>query len=160
MISSCFAWPVAWTSSRPECTTFAPSRMRPSITFVTLISLPGIGWELRMTVSPSPISSQRFSRLAIRVRADIGSPWLPVEMMHTSPSGWSPTFSMSTSDDSGIVSRPISRARRTFFFIDRPIVATLRLNATAASAICCTRWMWLAKQAMTMRRPSCSWNRS
>ena len=67
---------------------------------------------------------------------------------------------MSMRADSGIVSRPISRASRTFFFIDMPMVATLRPNDTAASEICCTRWMWLAKQAMTMRRPSCSWNRS
>ena len=87
LISSCLAWPVAWTSAMPECTTSAPSRMRPSITLLTLISLPGIGCELRMTVSPSPILSQRFSPAAIRARADIGSPWLPVEMTHTSPSG-------------------------------------------------------------------------
>ena len=113
-----------------------------------------------MTVSPSPISSHRFSRLAMRVRADIGSPWLPVEITQTLPSGWSPMSSMSISAESGMCSRPISRARRTFFFIDRPMVATLRPNPMAASAICCTRWMWLAKQAMTMRRPSCSWKRS
>ena len=87
LISSCLAWPVACTSSRPECTTLAPRRTSPSITFVTLISLPGIGCELRITVSPAPISSQRFSRLAIRVRADIGSPWLPVEITQTEPSG-------------------------------------------------------------------------
>ena len=61
---------------------------------------------------------------------------------------------------SGMCSRPISRASRTFFFIDRPSVATVRPKAMAASAICWMRWMWLAKQAMTMRRPSCSWNRS
>ena len=111
-------------------------------------------------MSSASISSQRLLRWAIRARADMGSPWLPVEMTHTSPGGRSRTSSMSTSACSGMRSRPISRASRTFFFIDRPSVATLRPKATAASAICCTRWMWLAKQAMTMRRPSCSWNRS
>ena len=53
-----------------------------------------------------------------------------------------------------MLSSPISRASRTFFFIDRPMVATMRSNAMAASAICCTRWMWLAKQVVMMRRPS------
>ena len=57
-------------------------------------------------------------------------------------------------------SRPISRAMRTFFFIDMPSVATTRSNAIAASAICWMRWMWLAKQAVTIRRPACAWNRS
>ena len=111
-------------------------------------------------MSPSPMVSQRFSPLAMRVSADIGSPWLPVEITQTSPSARSPMSSMSTIDDSGMCSRPISRASRMFFFIDRPRVATLRPKAMAASAICCTRCTWLAKQAMTMRRPSCSWKRS
>ena len=53
-----------------------------------------------------------------------------------------------------MLSRPISRAMRTFFFIDMPMVATTRSKAMAASAICCTRWMWLAKQVVMMRRPS------
>ena len=43
--------------------------------------------------------------------------------------------------------------------IDRPRVATTRPLATAASAICCTRWMWLAKQAVMMRLSVCSANR-
>ena len=57
-------------------------------------------------------------------------------------------------------SSPISRASRTFFFIDMPSVATTRSKAMAASAICWMRWMWLAKHAVTMRRPSLAWNRS
>ena len=48
-------------------------------------------------------------------------------------------------------SRPISRARATFLAIDRPRVATVRPLAMAASAICWTRWMWLAKQAVMIR---------
>ena len=43
---------------------------------------------------------------------------------------------------------------RTFCFIDQPSVATTRPQAIAASAICWMRWMWLAKQAVMMRRPA------
>ena len=41
----------------------------------------------------------------------------------------------------------------TFLPMERPSVATLRPLATAASMICCTRCMWLAKQATMMRLP-------
>ena len=75
-------------------------------------------------------------------------------MMHTLAGSRSPTSSMSTRRFSGMCSRPISRARRTFFFIDMPMVAMVRPWAMAASAICCTRWMWLAKQVVMMRLPS------
>ena len=53
---------------------------------------------------------------------------------------------------------PRSRARRTFFFIDSPSVATTRPQAMAASAICWMRWMWLAKLDVMMRRPCWSAN--
>ena len=132
----------------------------PSITFETLASLPGIGCELRMTVSSGPILIQRLSLDAISDSADIGSPCEPVEITHTRDGSRSATSSMSTNLLSGTCNSPISRARRTFFFIDMPSVATVRSKASAASMICCTRWMWLAKQAMTMRRPSWAWNRS
>ncbi len=59
----------------------------------------------------------------------------------------------------GDVSSPISRASRTFFFIDMPMVAMTRSKSMAASAICCTRWMWLAKQVVMIRLPSDSWKR-
>ena len=59
----------------------------------------------------------------------------------------------------GDVSRPIWRARATFLAIDRPRVATTRPLAMAASAICWTRWMWLAKQAVMTRLSVCSANR-
>jgi hypothetical protein len=158
--SSALAWPVACTSAMPEYTTSTPWRMRPSITLDTFISLPGMGCELRITVSSGVRVSQRLSEFAISDSADMGSPWLPVEMMHTSPGRCLSMSSMSMRLDSGIFSRPRLRASFTFFFIDIPSVAILRSKATAASAICCTRWMWLAKQAVMIRRPSCAWNRS
>ena len=39
-----------------------------------------------------------------------------------------------------------------FWIIERPVTTTLRPLATAASQICCMRWMWLANDAM-MTRP-------
>ena len=39
-----------------------------------------------------------------------------------------------------------------FCTIERPVTTTLRPLATAASQICCMRWMWLANEAM-MTRP-------
>ena len=38
----------------------------------------------------------------------------------------------------------------------RPTRATLRSRRAAASRICWTRWTWLAKQAITMRRRAAS----
>jgi hypothetical protein len=42
--------------------------------------------------------------------------------------------------------------------MDSPSVAILRPVATAASAICWMRWMWLAKLAVMIRRPACCTN--
>ena len=39
--------------------------------------------------------------------------------------------------------------------IERPVTATLRSASMAASHTCCTRWMWLAKEA-TRTWPSAS----
>ena len=44
----------------------------------TYSSLPGIGLAETMTVSPGWISTNRWSRLAMRARPAIGSPWAPV----------------------------------------------------------------------------------
>ena len=66
--------------------------------------------------------------------------------------------SMSTRVPSGTVRMPRRRASSTFLPIDRPRVATLRPLATAASITCWTRWMWLAKQATTTRRPARAMN--
>ena len=140
--------------------TSAPSRASPSSTLETLISLPGIGCELRITVSCGVSFNQRLSPAAINDSADMASPCEPVEMMHTFPGGRSATSAISRRFASGMCNRPISRASRTLFCIDRPNVATTRSNATAASAICCTRWTWLAKHAVMIRRPLFAWNRS
>ena len=69
----------------PECTTSAPRRSSPSITLLTLLSLPGIAWLDRITVSCSPSLTNLFSSLASNDSADIGSPCEPVEITQTCP---------------------------------------------------------------------------
>src|SRR5664279_3863556 len=100
-------------------------RCRLSMTRPTDHSLPGMGCALITTTSFSRSLKNRFSPVASLVRADIGSPWEPVEITHTWPgSSWS-TSSMSMRDCSGMSKSPSLRARATFFCMDRPRVATL-----------------------------------
>ncbi len=115
-------------------------------------SLPGMGWALITTTSSSRSWKNRFSPAASRDRADMGSPWEPVEITQTWPGSSSSMSSTSTSDWSGMWRSPSRRARATFFCIERPRVATDRPPAMAASATCWTRWMWLAKQVTMNRR--------
>ena len=103
------------------------------------------------TTSPSPTRSHLLSPVAINERADIGSPWEPVEITHISPGGTVSTCSMSIRAPLGMVMMPSRMPSSTFLPMERPSVATLRPLATAASMICCTRCMWLAKQATMMR---------
>ena len=63
---------------------------------LTYSSLPGIGLALTITVSPGWISTKRWSRLAIRARPAIGSPWAPVVQMTSLPSGTSLILSLAT----------------------------------------------------------------
>ena len=86
----------------------------------------------------------------------MGSPWEPVEITHISPAGTVSTSSMSTCMPSGMLMMPSRWPSSTFLPMERPSVATLRPVATAASMICCTRCMWLAKQATTIRLPDCA----
>ena len=97
--------------------------------------------------------SHLFCPVAMSESADIGSPCEPVEITHTSPGGTLSTASMSISTPSGMLMMPRRVPSSTFLPMERPSVATLRPLATAASMICCTRCMWLAKQATTMRLP-------
>ena len=157
--SSRLAWPLTCTWARPEWMTSAPSRLSPSMTLPTLVSLPGMAWEERTTRSPSPTEIHLLSAAAIRARADMGSPCEPVEITQTRRGSWSPMRSMSTRSSSAMRSRPIDRARATFLAMERPSVATTRPLATAASAICWTRWIWLAKQATMIRLSGWAANR-
>ena len=66
----------------------------------TAFSLPGIRLEASTTVSPSP-TSIRWSRLAIRDSAAIGSPCEPVQTSTTWSSGSLSSALTSTSTPSG-----------------------------------------------------------
>ena len=145
------ACPLTCTASAPEWTTSAPRRCRSSITRPTDHSLPGMGWALITTTSSSPIRSHLFSPVAMSDSADIGSPCEPVEITHTSPGRHAVDVldvhqhAVGDGDDA----EPCAPGS-TFLPMERPSVATLRPLAMAASMICWTRWMWLAKQATTM----------
>ncbi len=68
----------------PEWMTSAPTSMSELITPVIRRSLPGIGVELRMTVSSGPISTHLLSPSAISDSAERGSACEPVPTMSTS----------------------------------------------------------------------------
>ena len=89
----------------------------------------------------------------MRARPDIGSPWLPVVAMTSLLSGTSPILSLPTIWLAGYCRYPRSLAIRKFCSIERPITATCRSNATAASRTCWIRAMLLANVA-TMTRPT------
>ena len=85
MSSPCRACPLTCTGSTPVWITSAPRRYRPSMTRPTAHSLPGMGWALITTTSSGRRCSHLLSPAAISDRADIGSPWDPVETTHTLP---------------------------------------------------------------------------
>ncbi len=65
------------------------------------ISLPGMGLADMTTVSPRAIWMWRWSRLAMRTRAEVGSPWEPVVMMATFCGCMRESWSMGVSTFSG-----------------------------------------------------------
>src|SRR4029079_5400842 len=93
--SSCAAWPLAWTGSDGMWNTFAPLRYSASTTRWIAGSLPGIKLEDRTTVSPSARLTHLCARAAIRLSAEYGSPWLPVQMITTRPGSNASTSEMS-----------------------------------------------------------------
>ena len=57
---------------------------------------------------------------------------------------------------SEIFKYPSLRAISVFCTMERPVTTTLRPFATAASQICCRRWIWLANDAMMTRPFACA----
>jgi hypothetical protein len=57
------------------------------MTLVTAFSFPGIGWELKMMVSFGLMDTLRWVPFAIRDKAAIDSPWLPVVISTVFSSG-------------------------------------------------------------------------
>ena len=50
------------------------------ITFATAFSFPGMGWELKITTSPGMMDTFLWMLAAMRDKAAMDSPWLPVVM--------------------------------------------------------------------------------
>ena len=67
-------------------------------------------------------------------------------------------FSMSMRCAASTCRRLSLRANFTFASIERPMSTIFRCCSSATSMICWTRWIWLAKQATTMRRSGRSRN--
>ncbi len=76
--SSCPACPEVWTLWILPWTTLAPASVNLLIKWFTLVVLPGIGLEEKMTVSPGCNEIWRWVPSAILERAARGSPWEPV----------------------------------------------------------------------------------
>ncbi len=85
--SSWLAWPETCTRARLLSYTSQPSLARLFTTCWTAFSLPGTGVAEMMTVSPSWMDSVLCSPLAIRERAESGSPCEPVHMTTSLSSG-------------------------------------------------------------------------
>ena len=78
-ISSEFPCPETCTGAISWWSTSAPALASRLMVSCTRSSFPGTGFAERITVSPRSTVTVAWSRYAIRVRADIGSPWLPVQ---------------------------------------------------------------------------------
>ena len=77
--SSAQPWPETCTGALSSCSTSAPIFASRLIASWTRSSFPGIGLAEMITVSPRSTWTAGWSLYAIRVIADIGSPWLPVQ---------------------------------------------------------------------------------
>jgi len=85
--SSARPWPETCTGALSSCSTSAPDFASRLIASWTRSSFPGIGFAEMITVSPRSIRTDGWSSYAMRVIADIGSPWLPVHMISCSCGG-------------------------------------------------------------------------
>ena len=83
--------------------------------------------------------------------ADIGSPWLPVQRIITSPGGSSIASCGFTIRPSGTSRYPSPRAMFRFLRIERPTIATFRPTWTATSIACCIRCTFDANETTRMR---------
>ena len=121
------------------------------MTVNTLVSLPGIIDDARITVSPGCSATPRCSPRDIRDSADNGSPCEPVEISSTCSGGRSSTLSRLRTSPSGTESSPSSWAICMLRTIERPTKATSRPYLWAESSICCTRCTCEANEATITR---------
>ena len=123
-----------------------------SIILLMGFSFPGIGLAEMITVSPGTISICLCVATAIRVNADIGSPWLPVVITTSCSGGYLSISSMSMRVFSVCFIYPVCNATSITFTILLPQMTHFLLNLTAVSMICWTLWI-LEENVATIRRP-------
>ena len=121
------------------------------MTLPMAFSLPGMAEAERITRSPAWISTWRWVLKAMRVRADMVSPWLPVVMMQILCLGRLLMWARSTSTPSGMFIYPSSVDTFMAFSMERPVTATLRPYRAATSMICWMRSTFEAKVVTMMR---------
>ena len=78
------AWPETCTGAISWCRTSAPAFASWLIVSCTRSSFPGTGLAEMITVSPRSTCSAGWSLYAMRVSAESGSPWLPVQRISCS----------------------------------------------------------------------------
>ena len=106
-------------------------------------------------MSPSITLMSRWSLLAMRTKAEVGSPWLPVVISTTSWGGNLRSSLRFWRIPGGIFRYPISVATATLSSMLRPTIPTLRWARSAASTTCCTLEIREANVA-TITRPGAS----
>ena len=82
--SSAEPWPDTCTGAMSWCSTVAPARVSALTVSETASSLPGTGLADMITMSPDWIETTGWSRNAMRVSAESGSPCDPVHRIVTS----------------------------------------------------------------------------
>ena len=150
-ISSEFPCPDTCTGAISWWSTSAPPLASRLIVSWTRSSFPGTGFADRITVSPRSMVTAGWSLYAIRVSADIGSPWLPVQRIMASCGASSSSSDGRMKVSSGASRYPRLRAMLRFFRIERPMMQTLRPVSTATSTACCIRCTFDAKLATSTR---------
>ncbi len=100
--SSWEPWPETCTRALLLSKMVQPTLERELMMDWTPFSLPGMGVALMITVSLSVMVRERCSPLAMRARAERGSPWEPVQSTTTFSSGRPSTSKASMMSSSGM----------------------------------------------------------
>ena len=101
--SSSLACPDTWTWEIFSYRARAPRRQNSLMIWLIAFSFPGINRDEKTTTSPGLTLRYLCRSEAIRERADMGSPWDPVERITISSSGWESISFMSTKRSGGNV---------------------------------------------------------
>ena len=137
--SSCLACPDTWTGLAEEVMTLTLRSAKLLSTSLTATSLPGMVRADSITVSLGLSFTSRWSSRAILTIPAANSPCEPVVTMMTLWSGRLLASAMGISIPGGMWRCPVASAISEFSIMLLPSSTILRFNASAASAIICTR---------------------